>query len=239
MTVRELIARALRRIGVLASGESLGAAEASEALSIFNDLLDSWQTERLTISTQDRVTLAIVSGRAVYTIGSGGHFNRAFPLWIDRAGLLTADGEETPLGGPLTTNERAAIGLKTQTADHPAAIFYNPEFPLGEIEVYPIATDTSASLVLYLPGEPLSSGGATLDTVLSLRPGWARALRYNLAQELLSEYGRPADPLIYDVARESKANIKRPNLRINDLVVDRALRRPISVSSSNFNRGDL
>lgn len=235
MTVRELVSSSLRLIGVLASGESLGAAEASDALSSLNDLLDTWRGERLTIAAQDRVTLAIVSGRATYTIGTGGHFNRARPLWLDGAGILTSDGEESPIA-VLTRNERKAIPLKAETADLPEAVFYNPIDPLGELEVYPVATDTSASLVIYVPDEGLSSV-ASLDTVLSLRPGWSKALRYNLALELAPEYGRPADPAIYDGARESKATIKRTNIHINDLVVDRAL-RPASRSWS-YRRGDF
>jgi hypothetical protein len=235
VTVRDLIASSLRLAGVLAAGEAMTATEAADGLDTFNDLLDTWRTERLTLTSQDRVTEPIVGSQPSYTIGASGNIDRARPLWIDAAGVLTADGLETPIT-ILTRAQRASIGLKGATADLPSAIFYDPQFPLGVISVYPVATDSSASLVLYLPAESLDAV-ADLDVVLSLRPGWSKALRYGLATDLAVEYGIALDPLIQQGAAESKATIKRTNLLMNDQIVDRAL-RPYP-GQWNYRRGDF
>lgn len=233
MTVRELIASSLRLSGILAANESLEAGMADDALATLNDLLDSWRTERLTLTSQDRVTCAI-SGAATYTIGASGNFNRARPLWIDRAGVVTADGSETPIA-LLTPDQRAEVGQKSATADLPGGLFYRPTYPLGILEVYPIATLTSASLVLYVPAESLASV-ADVNTVLSLRPGWSKALRYGLAAELAVEYG-VSFPELARGAAESKANIKRTNIVLNEQIVDRALRPYPGLW--NYRRGDF
>jgi hypothetical protein len=235
VTVRELIASSLRLAGVLAANESLDAGMAANALVTFNDLLDTWRTERLTLTSQDRVLEPLVAAQASYTIGTAGNIDRARPLWIDAAGVLTADGLETPIT-ILTRAQRASIGLKGATSDLPSAIFYDPQFPLGVISVYPVPTDSSASLVLYLPAESLDAV-ADLDVVLSLRPGWSKALRYGLTVDLATEYAMPLDGAILQGAADAKAAIKRTNLVMNDQIVDRAL-RPYP-GQWNYRRGDF
>ena len=47
---------AMRLIGMLAEGETPSAAASQDALSALNQMIDSWNTERLSIfSTQDQV----------------------------------------------------------------------------------------------------------------------------------------------------------------------------------------
>jgi len=64
---------------------------------------------------------------------------------------------------------------------------------------------------------------ADYDTLYDLPPGYARALRYNLAVELAPEFGRPLDPLVAGLAAESLATIKRANVRTVPVGVDAAL----------------
>jgi hypothetical protein len=50
------INRALRLLGVLAEGETPSASVSQDALMALNQMIDSWNTERLSIfSTQDQV----------------------------------------------------------------------------------------------------------------------------------------------------------------------------------------
>jgi len=47
---------ALRLLGVLAEGETPSAATSQDALTALNQMIDSWNTERLSVfSTQDQV----------------------------------------------------------------------------------------------------------------------------------------------------------------------------------------
>ena len=55
-TAGDLINSSLRLIGQLAEGEVPSAATSQDALTAFNQMIDSWNTERLAVfSTQDQV----------------------------------------------------------------------------------------------------------------------------------------------------------------------------------------
>jgi hypothetical protein len=223
VTARDLIGRSLRLLGVLASGESLPADQASDGLDTLNDLLDAWRAERLTLFAQARTVTALTVGVASYTIGSGGTINVNRPLWIDGATIVVS-GEEIPIR-VYTRDEWRRIAQKTLSGQ-PEGIFYNPTFPLGTVEVYPVPAE-STSLVIYGPAEALVSV-ASLDTAISMPPGWSKALRYALAVDLAPEYpavSSDAAQLILSQAVELKATIKRPNEAIEDMDIDPALRR--------------
>jgi hypothetical protein len=223
VTARDLIGRSLRLLGVLASGESLPADQASDGLDVLNDLLDAWRAERLTLFAQARTVTALSVGVASYTIGSGGTINVNRPLWIDGATIVVGD-EEIPIR-VYTRDEWRRIAQKT-LAGQPEGIFYNPTFPLGTVEVYPVPAE-AVSLVIYGPAEALTSV-ASLDTAISMPPGWSKALRYALAVDLAPEYpavSSDAAQLILSQAVELKATIKRPNEVLEDMDIDPALRR--------------
>ena len=56
VTAGDQINRALRLLGVLAEGETTSAAVSQDALTALNQMIDSWNTERLSVfSTQDQI----------------------------------------------------------------------------------------------------------------------------------------------------------------------------------------
>jgi hypothetical protein len=160
-----------------------------------------------------RVTKAIVASQASYTIGTGGNIARARPTGITKAAvLLTAASPDLEIPIAVWSQEQwEAVSQKDLTGAQPTAIYYNPTYPLGTIHPWPIGTDTTISLVLYLE-EPVTTL-ATLDTALAFPPGYERMLRYRLALDMSAEYHREPSPLVVQIAQESMAAIKRVNLR--------------------------
>ena len=77
------------------------------------------------------------------------------------------------------------------------------------------------SLVLYYD-EPFAQF-PDLTTPVSLAPGYAKALRCNLAIELAPEFGRVVDPTVERLARESLADVKRQNFALVEVGIDPAL----------------
>ena len=231
MTARALIESSLRLLGVLASGESLPAASGADALVTLSQMLDSWSTERLTIYAQSRTVHALTVGQQRYTIGSGGDFAEARPLWIDTATLIV-DGRERPIR-VSTRDEWARISDKDR-AGEPEGVFYNPAYPLGTFDVWPVP-DAACSLVLYAPAASLTSV-ASLATVLSVPPGWSGALRYNLAVELAAEYDEVPSPIVVQFAVDKKADIKRTNILDDEMRIDPALlrRRTINRATGEY-----
>lgn len=223
MTARDLITASLRILGVVASGETPTAAELNDGLVTLNTFIDYLQTQGRTVYTWTRATKAIVASQATYTIGSAGDFNRARPTQITKASVLLTDPDpdlEIPLR-ILLEDEWRELSSKPLTGTLPSALYYNPTYPLGTIHIWPIGTDTTVSLVLYLE-EPVGTL-ATLNTSLSYPPGYERMLKYKLAMELASEYQRQPDPLAVQIAAESWAGVKRTTHRPQLLRVDPAL----------------
>lgn len=223
LTALSLISGAMRLIGTLASGETPGSAESADALQRLNELLDGWATERLLVPSTTRTLYALTANKGTYTIGPGGDFNQAWPEVIARAGISYTVGTLT-LEYPirvLTVGEYAAIGIKALTSGFPGALYYDHAYSngLGNISLWLVPDGTFAlNLVLYTPAT--LSQFASLKTAYAFPPGYAKALRYNLAVDLAPEYGKPADSQLLMAAAESKANIKRANTPLVDLPCD-------------------
>ena len=59
-TAGEQINRALRLLGVLAEGETPSADMSNDALTALDQMIDSWNTERLSVfATQDQICLLV------------------------------------------------------------------------------------------------------------------------------------------------------------------------------------
>ena len=73
-TANDQINGALRVLGILAEGETPSAATSQDALTALQQMLDSWNTERLSVySTQDQV-FTWLPGQISRTLGPTGNF---------------------------------------------------------------------------------------------------------------------------------------------------------------------
>lgn len=224
MTGRDLISATLRLIGAIAPGESVAAGEATDGLATFNRMIDSWSNESLLIPSKTREVFSLVASDPNYTIGSGGNFNTTRPQKIEAASILIGL-VEYPMR-EISLSEYAAIKLKSVTGI-PQSFYCEDNYPLSAIHLYPTPSAVN-SIVLY-SWKPLTTI-ATLDTVISLPPGYEEALVYNGAIRLAPEYGRALSQEVAMLAQESKGTIKRMNHKPEFLRVDAAL-----VSKGRFN----
>ncbi len=207
-TVSDLIKGSLRLLGAIAQGETPSSNASADALSALNDMLESWSNDGFLIYHRVIESLTLTASTASYTIGSSGAFNTTRPVRIANA-LVKQSGsnDEIPIR-IYNEDEWAQISDKTLTSILPQGIYYDPNFALGLIYVWPVPSAT-ASLILY-SDKPLSNFSLIADTV-SLPPGYKEAMRYNLAVRLAPEYGRPISQDIAMIASESKAAIMRTN----------------------------
>ena len=84
-TAGEQINGALRLIGQLAEGETPSAATSQDSLAALNQMIDSWNTERLSVfSTQDQV-FSWPPNVLSRTLGPSGDFVGNRPILIDDA----------------------------------------------------------------------------------------------------------------------------------------------------------
>ena len=218
-SARNIITRALRQLGVIATGEVPSADEAQDGLDHLNDLLDSWSLESTLVYGETITVKTLTALKKTYTVGSGGEINITWPLQIDQAQLRVTSSSQNldlPLR-VLTAQEYGLIRLKDEQSTYPQAVWLQTSQPLGTLYLWPVPTEAN-DLVLWTKG--VIASFTDLDTNVNLARGYARALRYNLAVELAPEHGRSITPELAVLAIDSKATIKRSNTKPSLLSID-------------------
>lgn len=202
-TAGDLITRALRSLGVIGDGESPTANQYADGLVALNDLLSSWATDRLTVYRTVRETFAL-TGAASYSIGPGETFDTVRPIKVDFA-FLTLSGIDYPMGW-LTREQFNEISDKMIPADVACVYYYDADFPAATLHLWPAPAGGTLTLDSW---KPLTAFSSTSDDV-TLPPGYERALRFNLAVDLMPEY-QVENARVAGLAKESLAGIKRAN----------------------------
>ena len=208
-TAGEQINGALRLIGQLAEGETPSAATSQDALSALNQMIDSWNTERLSVfSTQDQVFMW-PPNEIHRTLGPSGDFVGNRPILLDDATYFKDPASGISYGIKIINQQQYdGIAVKTVTSTYPQVIWINMEYPNIDMYVYPKPTKV---LEWHFVSVEKLTQPATLTTSLSFPPGYLRAFKYNLACEIAAEFGVEPSPQVKRIAMSSKRNLKRIN----------------------------
>jgi hypothetical protein len=187
-TAGDQINRALRLLGVLAEGETTSASVSQDSLMAMNQMIDSWNTERLSVfSTQDQI-FTWPAGQITRTRDPG--TNVSFGIKF------------------INQQQYNGIAVKTVTSTYPQVIFVNMTYPDVTMSIYPRPT---RDLEWHFVSVQELSNPATLATDLFFPPGYLRAFTYNLAMEIAPEFGVEPSPQVQRIAMTSKRNLKRIN----------------------------
>lgn len=235
-TPRNICQRSLRLIGALGAGQTSDGTDITDAFIALQEMMDGWLVDNLTVIVTERALFPLVVGKGgfenPYTIGPGGDFDRARPIWLDTASVITLSNASQPLELPIdvyTVGQYQSIPVKNTGSGIVSAIYYdfayNMPDGLGRIYTWPIPNVTYLKLALYCPTS--ITAFTSLDQVYNFPPAYLRAIRYNLAVDLMPEWGAPdnADE-IKRLAMMYKAEIERANIRPVIIGVDEALVRP-------------
>lgn len=207
-TAGEQINRALRLLGILAEGETASAATSQDALVAMNQMIDSWNTERLSVfCTQDQI-FSWPAGEIKRTLGPTGDFVGNRPIQLDDGTYYKAPSGVSYGIKFINQDQYNGIAVKTSTSTFPQVIFVNNTFPDVEMYVYPRPTQV---LEWHFISVQELTQPATLNTELSFPPGYMRAFAYNLAMEIAPEFGVEPSPQVQRIAMTSKRNLKRIN----------------------------
>ena len=208
-TAGDQINRALRLLGVLAEGETPSAATSQDGLTALNQMIESWNTERLSVfSTQDQI-FTWPAGQITRTLGPSGNFVGNRPVLLDEATYYRDAGTNVSYGIKFINQQQYdGIAVKTVTSTYPQVIFVNMTYPDVTMTVYPQPT---RDLEWHFVSVQELSNPATLATNLTFPPGYLRAFVYNLAMEIAPEFGVEPSPQVTRIAMTSKRNLKRIN----------------------------
>lgn len=223
-SANDIITDSLTRIGVYSPGETISDADAERCLSILNDMIDSWSNESLSCFEILEQSGAMIIGQNSYTIGTGGNFAVTRPLRLINGpgAAYIQDINGNNYGVDVVPRDQwnlIANRSSTVTSNVPNTLFYDPQYPLGVINVFPTPNvawtlfwDSYLQLVTF----------TALATAMSLPPGYKDALQKCLAVEIWSDFKTPLDPpqWLMALAEKAKGNVKRTNIRPNVAVYD-------------------
>ena len=207
-TAGEQINRALRLLGVLAEGETSSASVSQDSLMAMNQMIDSWNTERLAVfSTEDQIftwPASLISR----TLGPTGDFVGNRPILLDDATYFKAPNGVSYGIKMINQQQYNGIAVKTVTSTYPQVMWVNMTFPNIEIYLYPRPTQ---NLEFHFVSVEKLDQVASLSTILYYPPGYLRAFTYNLAMEIAPEFGVEPSPQVKRIAMTSKRDLKRIN----------------------------
>jgi hypothetical protein len=207
-TAGDQINRALRLLGILAEGETPSAAMSQDALMALNQMIDSWNTERLSVfATQDQV-FTWPSGLISQTLGPSGDFVGNRPILLDDSTYYLANNGVSYGVKFINQAQYNGIAVKTVTSTFPQVMFVNMTYPNIEMYVYP--RPTQALQWHFISVEELTRP-VTLATSMLFPPGYLRAFTYNLAMEIAPEFGVEPSQQVQRIAMTSKRDLKRIN----------------------------
>jgi len=208
-----------------ASGETVDAALAQDALTVLNQLIASWDLDSLLVYQIDRQVFTLTANVQSYTVGVGGDFNLTRPVRLEAVNWR--DEAQTPaLELPLDRMSDAQyqdLRVRSVTASLPTTFYYDQAFPLASIFFWPLPTQTKK--VVLFPWLPWSSSNV-LTTVVAFPPGYERMLVANLAVELSQQQGARLTQQTATIAEDSKALIASLNAE-----------PPVMASGLPFGRG--
>lgn len=214
-TVRDLITDALRDTGAIGAIETPEPEEIAHGLLEFNNLVSQLDLDNLVPYSNLVTTGSLVSGKELYSVGSGADIditrpNEIVTFAVEVGGVFKVMQQYTPVA---FDNESILSGL----GSIPAVYVYRTDFPNGTLQVYPIpSSDYNFKMTSRV--KSIEYG---LNDELLLPSGYYPMYQKQLALLLLIAYPNPEKYTIVEkVATEMLARIKRQNSKPSKLKND-------------------
>jgi hypothetical protein len=228
-TAQQLILAAYQMLGYYGANETMNAADSALGLQQLNMLLDAWSNESLMCYALTEQSFPVVAGKSRYSIGKTGSpdVNATRPIRImEGPGVAylqdsNANNYAVDVVPQSKWNQIANRGVNT-TSNIPDTLFYDPQMPLGFINLWP--TPSLGGYTLYFDSYLQFVDAANLISSFTLPPGYELAIESNLAM-LLGPFLKNVivSQDVKSIARYAKATLKRSNKRNNQSNFDREL----------------
>lgn len=188
MTTNDVITGALRELAILNASDVAGGDDADLGLALLNELLDEWNADRQAVYADLFSSFTITPTLQPHTIG----LVADAPTWvvtgnrpesIDGASLVL--NTSTPnVYLPLNIRDKTwydAQIVPTLTSSVPTDLYYNPTWPKGSVYLLPVPTLPYG--IRLLTRTVLAQ--LTLVSTFTLPPGYLKAIRLTLAEDLV------------------------------------------------------
>lgn len=202
-TVQELLKDSLRKIGVIATGQTPTNDELQDALRDLNRMLEVWSTKQIQVFASAEDNFSLVAGTVSYTMGTAGTASSVRAKKILSGFTRDSDNYDQPVE-IISEKQYNAIPDKT-TQGRPYYLFYDPKYALGYIYLYPTPDSTETMYIESL--KLLHTAFTALTTTVSLPGEYEEAIVFNLAVRMAPEYGLPVPIEVAAIAASSLADI--------------------------------
>lgn len=217
-TPQQLINLALKKIGVLAAGQTPLADDIADAFAELNLMLAEWNSQRWMV--YHLITQSIAStGAQSYTIGPGADISVPLrPNNIEsaffRQNNITPLSPDYPLQIVAAREDYNRLRLKSLTA-FPQYLFYDSDWPVGTLYPWPLMM--GGLYTLFISYKDTLDSIQSTDMQINLPPQYYAAILYNLAARLRPSYQLPMDPTVAALAAASLNVVRGQNAQIRTL----------------------
>ena len=182
----QVIAATLRKLGVLASGQTPNSNQVNDASTALQGLVKTLQADGMPLWKITSHTFTVASGTDTYNIGEGETLNVPKPLRV-------LQGFVTPLGGiaiPLNIYTRYNFNeLPIDSEGVPVNLYYQPLNTYGVIKLWPAPTDSTTEITIHYQSMFEDMDAAIND--FDFPSEWITPITYLLAWIMAPEYGIP------------------------------------------------
>lgn len=184
LTRNQIIESALRKLGVLAEGQTPSTQNYSDGMMALNAVIAQLRAVGMPLWARSEYTFTPTTG--TYTIGTGMTLNTPFPVK-----LLQAFRTETNAKIPLEVMAREDFNiLPTTNTGSPIKVNYQPFVNYGTVSFWPVPTSTNTATVTLVYQRPYQYFTTSTET-MDFPEEWYNAIIYNLAVRLAPEWGVP------------------------------------------------
>ncbi len=210
MTIRDLCTQILQEINVTGQGETPSASDIQTALNKLRLLLNFWNANRQAVYASRFSTFTLTPSLNPTTIGPTGATWTATqrPVSIDAASVIVS------LSNPAayeTITIRDAQWWATQntptlTSTYPTDLYYQPDWPNGNIFFWPVPT---GAYEVQIQTRVVLDDAVELDDTFSLPPGYALAILLSTAELCFVPFAVPMEIRvdIREQARMARAGV--------------------------------
>lgn len=234
-TALSIITDAYAQTKIYAPGVQLNAADSALGLSVLNEMLDEWSNDNLACYANLEQSIPLQAGKQAYTIGTSGGADIVGTRPLDilqgqgAAYLVDSNQNRYPIN-VIQQDQWNTIGRLTNTSQLPDTLFYDPQFPLGILNVFPMP---SIAYTIYFDSRLQLVDMTNLNSSFNLPPGYRAAIKNNLCIRLWP-YFKQGDPsaILIGLAMRSLGTIKRKNIKQSPSSYDSAV---VSKAKSSYN----
>lgn len=208
ITALELITNSMRKLGVIATGETPSAAEAADGLAALGDIIETWNIQGMTVWNTVVQAFTLTPNDPSYSIGPTGDLVTAAPRPVEITGVYASYLGVDYRVAPWTYDQYMSATIKATSALWPTRYAYVNDYPNGMLFLWPVPSVAITLNVNYTVQIPALTG---LSDVMQFPPGYIRALQWELAGELASEYGIALNQTQMLGMKNSRAAVEKSN----------------------------